>query len=67
MSLFYEFLLPQNPSSYLRYHCQKRGDPEWNTSRYSVRIQPEAHPGDDDQHTARNVDLKKVVTELSFK
>lgn len=28
--------------------------------------EPEADPGDDHQHTSRNVDLEQVVTELSF-
>lgn len=36
--------------------------PSWDGSL----IQPEGHPRDDDQHAAWNVDLDKVVTELSL-
>ena len=36
------------------------------TSRYGALIQPEGHPGDDDQHTAGYVNLDEIVAELSF-
>ena len=45
-------------------HGQQGGDPEGDPGRNGVRIEPEADPGDDDQHAARHVYGDQVVGEL---
>ena len=47
-------------------HGQQCGDTERHPGRYSVGVEPERHPGHDDQHAARNVDLDQVVGELAL-
>ena len=45
-------------------HGEQGGDPERHPGRDGVRVQPEADPGDDDEHAAGNVDGDQVVGEL---
>ena len=47
-------------------HGQQCGDTERHPGRYSVGVEPERHPGHDDQHATRNVDLDQVVGELAL-
>ena len=50
----------------LRGHGQQSGDAEGDAGRHGVGVQPERHPGHDDQHAARDVDLDQVVGELAL-
>ena len=50
----------------LRWHGEKCRDSQWNSSRHTFGVQPEADPGYDDQHAARGVELDHVVWELAF-
>lgn len=50
----------------LRCHGEQRGDAERYAGRHRALIEPEGHPGHDDQHAAGNVDLDQVVRELSL-
>ncbi len=47
-------------------HGEEGGDAERDASRDGVLVQPEGHPGDDDQHAARHVDGDQVVRELAL-
>lgn len=48
----------------LRRHREEGCHPQRDTCWHSILIQPEGHPGHDDQHAARNVVLDQVVGEL---
>jgi hypothetical protein len=50
--------------SSLRRHGEEGGDAKRDACGHGVRVQPEADPGYDDEHTARNVDGDQVVAEL---
>lgn len=45
-------------------HGKKGGDPEGNSRRDCVRIQPETDPRHNDQHTRWDVDLNQIEAEL---
>ena len=45
-------------------HGEQGGDPERDSSRDRVLVEPEADPRDDDEHAAGDVDGDQVVGEL---
>ena len=45
-------------------HGEQRGHPQGHPGGDGVLVQPEADPGHDDQHAARDVDGDQVVGEL---
>ena len=45
-------------------HGEQGGDAEGDPGGDSVGVQPEADPGDDDEHAAGHVDRDQVVGEL---
>ena len=45
-------------------HGEQRGHPQGHPGGHRVGVQPEADPGHDDQHAARDVDGDQVVGEL---
>ena len=47
-------------------HGKQGRDAEWYASWDRVLVEPEADPGDDDKHAARNVDGDQVVRKLSL-
>ena len=48
-------------------HGEQGGDAEGDPGGDSVGVQPEADPGDDDEHAAGHVDGQQVVGELPLK
>ena len=48
-------------------HGEQRGHPQGHPGGDGVLVQPEADPGHDDQHAARDVDCQQVVGELPLK
>ena len=65
-----DYLLPSKgrlSTDLLGGHGQQRGHPEGHAGRDRVGVQPEADPGHDDQHAARDVDCQQVVGELPLK
>ena len=64
------YLVPNPPGLQLHLlgrHGEEGGHAQRHPGRHRVGVQPEGDPGDDDQHTAGNVDCQQVVGELPFK
>ena len=50
----------------LSWHGEQGRHTERDSGRNRVGVEPEAHPGDDDQHAAGNVNGQKVIRELAL-
>ena len=52
--------------AYLGGHGEEGRHSQRHSGRYGLGVQPEVDPGDDDEHTAGDVDGDQVVGELSL-